>query len=184
MVIQTFNATKRTRRVQLPRSCPKVILSKEARAALRSVQREKSQRFKDALDDAWGQIDQVTKTIAASHHKSVWRVQNNLYLGRGALRSKQSKVNLWNAFCWKKGQETENRDFFFFCCYTPSLTLWQMVRVKLHSSHWSVITRMNIMHYQSKSKRTSGKNMLIGRKQRPLACVSQPSRRSTTSRRL
>ncbi|KAG1899812.1 uncharacterized protein F5891DRAFT_953166 [Suillus fuscotomentosus] len=90
------------------RTRPKVSLSKEARAALRFTQREKSRLFRDALNDAWSQIDQTTKTIAGSHHKSIRRVQNNLYFGRGMLRSRRVKPNLWNTFCWKKNQEKEN----------------------------------------------------------------------------
>ncbi|KAG1781334.1 hypothetical protein EV702DRAFT_1193517 [Suillus placidus] len=56
------------------------------------------------------QLDDATKTIAASHHKSVRHVQNDLYIGCGLLRSRRSKLNAWNAFCWKKNQETENRN--------------------------------------------------------------------------
>ncbi|KAG1770558.1 hypothetical protein EV702DRAFT_977990, partial [Suillus placidus] len=93
-----------------PRTRPKVVLSKEARAALKHSRQEKSRQFKDALDDAWNQLDDATKTIATSHHKSVRHVQNDLYIGRGLLRSRRSKLNAWNAFCWKKNQETENRN--------------------------------------------------------------------------
>ncbi|KAG1867720.1 hypothetical protein F4604DRAFT_1584954 [Suillus subluteus] len=89
-------------------TCPKVVLSKEVRATLRQSRQEKSHQFKDALDDAWNQLDQATKTIATSHHKSVHHVQNDLYIGRGLLRSRHSKLNAWNVFCWKKNQETEN----------------------------------------------------------------------------
>ncbi|KAJ8584817.1 hypothetical protein M405DRAFT_844925 [Rhizopogon salebrosus TDB-379] len=49
------------------------------------------------------------KTITASHHKSsIHYVQNELYTGHGRLRSKCSKLNSWNAFCWKKNQDMEN----------------------------------------------------------------------------
>ncbi|KAG1782890.1 hypothetical protein EV702DRAFT_932728, partial [Suillus placidus] len=74
----------------------KVVLSKEARAALKHSRQEKSHQFKDALDDAWNQLDDATKTIATSHHISVCRVQNDLYIGRGLLRSRCSKLNAWN----------------------------------------------------------------------------------------
>ncbi|KAG1769948.1 hypothetical protein EV702DRAFT_1202611 [Suillus placidus] len=112
MVSQTFFANKRSstaRHVQLPaRRCVKVTLSKEARAVLRLERRAKSLQFRDALDDTWKQLDDATKKIATSHHKSIRQVQNDLYIGRGLLRSKRSKANLWNAFCWKKNQDTEN----------------------------------------------------------------------------
>ncbi|KAG0705574.1 hypothetical protein DFH29DRAFT_799878 [Suillus ampliporus] len=95
---------------QQPHIRPKVILSKEARALLTSTQRAKSHQFKTALDEAWCQIDEATKTIAAAHHKSIRCVQNELYIGHGILRSKQSKLNAWNTFCWKKNQASENRN--------------------------------------------------------------------------
>lgn len=113
MVSQSFHVVKSVsagRRIQLPpRTRPKVVLSKEARAALKHSRQEKSRQFRDALDDAWNQLDEATKTIAVSHHKSVRRVQNDLYIGRGLLHSRRSKLNAWNVFCWKKNQETENR---------------------------------------------------------------------------
>lgn len=122
MVTQSFHTTKHIgspRRTQAPlQTHPKVSLSKEARAALKSKQCKKSRLFKDALDNAWDQIDQATKTIASSHHKSIWRVQNNLYFGCGTLRSRHVKPNLWNAFCWKKNQEKENGKFIFFVAIT------------------------------------------------------------------
>ncbi|KAG2357319.1 hypothetical protein BDR07DRAFT_1380230 [Suillus spraguei] len=54
------------------------------------------------------QIDQATKTITGSHHKSIQHVENNLYFGHGILHSRHVKPNLWNTFCWKKNQEKEN----------------------------------------------------------------------------
>ncbi|KAG0703471.1 hypothetical protein DFH29DRAFT_874450 [Suillus ampliporus] len=75
---------------------------------LKHSQQDKSRQFKDALDDAWNQLKQATKTIAMSHHKSVCHVQNDLYIGHGLLHLRHSKLNAWNAFCWKKNQETNN----------------------------------------------------------------------------
>ena len=121
MVIQSFYADKRstlTRRVQPPtRQRPKVILSKEARATLRLDRRAKSVRFKDALDDAWKQLNDAIRTIAASHHKSIRHIQNELYTGRGMLHSKRSKLNSWNAFCWKKTQDMDSENRKFFSCH-------------------------------------------------------------------
>ncbi|KAG2741539.1 hypothetical protein P692DRAFT_20750831 [Suillus brevipes Sb2] len=115
MLSQSFYTNKNNktalRRVQKqPRIRPKVVLSKEARSILNANRRVKSHQFKVALDDAWTQIDNATKTIASAHHKSVRCVQNDLYIGHGILRSRHSKVNAWNAFCWKKNQDSENRD--------------------------------------------------------------------------
>jgi hypothetical protein len=108
MVSQSFYAAKRIQAP--PRSRPKVTLSKEARAALKFQRTEKSRQFKDALDLAWGQIDDVTTTIAATHRKSFRRVQHDLYMGRGSLRSKHSKPSVWNTFCWKKSQEAKKEN--------------------------------------------------------------------------
>ncbi|KAG2100408.1 uncharacterized protein F5147DRAFT_747135 [Suillus discolor] len=94
----------------LSRCRPKVILSKEARALLTSQRRQKSKGFKTALNDAWLHIDETVKTIASSHHKSIRRVANDLYMGRGGLRFKRSKSNAWNAFCWKKNQEAKDEN--------------------------------------------------------------------------
>jgi hypothetical protein len=121
MVSQSFHTVKSVpthRHVQAPpRTRPKVTLSKDARAALKLSRQEKSRRFKDALDDAWNELDQATKSIAVSHHKSVHRVQNDLYIGRGLLHSRRSKLNAWNAFCWKENQETENHRFVCFATH-------------------------------------------------------------------
>ncbi|KAG1774227.1 hypothetical protein EV702DRAFT_974941 [Suillus placidus] len=115
MPSQSFYTNKNnknaSRCVQIqPRIRPKVVLSKEARSILNANRRAKSHQFKVALDDAWTQIDDATKTIASAHHKSICHVQNDLYIGHGILRSRHSKVNAWNAFCWKKNQDSENRD--------------------------------------------------------------------------
>lgn len=101
-------------RAQQPRTRPKVIMSKETRAILSANRRLKSRQFKVALDDAWDQIDEAMKAIASTHHKSIRRVQNDLWIGHGILRSKRSKPNAWNAFCWKKNQECENGKFSCF----------------------------------------------------------------------
>ncbi|KAG1886380.1 uncharacterized protein F5891DRAFT_1201049 [Suillus fuscotomentosus] len=82
MVSQSFHVVKSVsagQRIQLPPcTCPKVVLSKEARAALIHSRQEKSRQFRDAFNDAWNQLDEATKTIAVSHHKSVCYVQNDL----------------------------------------------------------------------------------------------------------
>jgi hypothetical protein len=106
MVSQSFTTTKSRKRIQaLPPRRPKVILSKEARAALTANRRDKSHCFKIALNDAWDVLDETVKTIASSHHKSFRRVQNELCVGRGRMRYQRSKLSVWNAFCWKKRQE-------------------------------------------------------------------------------
>ncbi|KAG1778325.1 hypothetical protein EV702DRAFT_1196329 [Suillus placidus] len=108
MVNQTLSTM---RRVQcLPRTRPKVHLSKEARALLTTQRRQKSRVFRAALDDAWFRIDESVKTIASSHHKSIRHVQNDLYMGHAALRYKRTKSSPWNTFCWKKHQQARDEN--------------------------------------------------------------------------
>ncbi|KAG2126224.1 hypothetical protein DEU56DRAFT_758971 [Suillus clintonianus] len=93
MVSQSFYTSKndsRRVRTQHPRIRPKVTMSKEARATLTAGRRAKSRQFKVALDEAWNQLDDATKTIASAHHKSIRRVQNDLYIGHGILRSRRT----------------------------------------------------------------------------------------------
>jgi len=108
MAIQTFHATQTHKRVQaLPTRHTRVTLSKEAHVALTAQRHENVYRFKSALSDAWNGLDQTVKAIASSHHKSFRHVQNDLCLGRGMMRFKRSKLNVWNAFCWKKWQDNK-----------------------------------------------------------------------------
>ncbi|KAG2751290.1 hypothetical protein P692DRAFT_201803965 [Suillus brevipes Sb2] len=108
----SYNNGSRHVHVQQPRTCPKVIMSKETRAILSANQCLKSRQFKVALDDAWNQIDEATKTIASAHHKSIHHVQNDLWMGHGIVCSRCPKPNAWNAFCWKKNQKCENGNCF------------------------------------------------------------------------
>lgn len=114
MATQTFHATQTHKRVQaLPTRHTRVTLSKEARAALTARRRENAHQFRSALGDAWNGLDETVKEIASSHHKSFRRVQNDLCLGRGMMRFKRSKLNAWNAFCWKKRQDNQENGTWF-----------------------------------------------------------------------
>ncbi|KAG1768106.1 hypothetical protein EV702DRAFT_1050123 [Suillus placidus] len=108
MVNQTLSTTRRVQR--LPQTRPKVHLSKKARALLTTQRRQKSRVFRAALDDAWFRINESVKTIASSHHKSIRRVQNDLYMGHAVLRYKRTKSSPWNAFCWKKHQQARDEN--------------------------------------------------------------------------
>ena len=130
MVSQAFTPRKAgVQRVQ-PKSRPprvKVVLSVEARAALKLDRREKSQRFKKDLDHAWKSLDDVTKTIASKHHKSVRHVQNELFLGHTKFRSRRNKINPWNAYFWKQrrigraANESDENGMFLFRAQTAYL---------------------------------------------------------------
>ncbi|KIJ59500.1 hypothetical protein HYDPIDRAFT_33108 [Hydnomerulius pinastri MD-312] len=112
MVTQVFFSKKTPGwRVQpLLQSCTKVTLSEQAWVTLKLNQREKSAHFKNNLDDAWWKIDEATKAIAAAHSKSLCCVETDLHLGHGRLRSRRSKLNTWNTFCWKKCRENTTRN--------------------------------------------------------------------------
>jgi len=106
MALQVLRARKKSSRPLQPpaRRRPKVILSKEAHATLTLQRCEKSQHFQADLENAWSALNKETVKIAADHHKSVQRVQQELYY-TGPLRRKRTKVSTWNAFFWKKSQE-------------------------------------------------------------------------------
>ncbi|KAI9574343.1 hypothetical protein HD554DRAFT_2229605 [Boletus coccyginus] len=44
----------------------------------------------------------MTTTIATKHGRSIRRVQRELHLGHAKFKNKRTKLNAWNAFCWKK----------------------------------------------------------------------------------
>lgn len=100
----TSRAAGRRVHPRAPRPRPRITLSKEAREALKLDQREKSRRFREDLDNAWKSVNNVTQTLASRHHKSIRRVQNELYFGHPKFCSRRNKINAWNAFCWKKRQ--------------------------------------------------------------------------------
>jgi hypothetical protein len=103
MVLQNEAQRRHAQPSARPRA--KITLSKEAHAAVTLKRRKKGQDFRDDLCTTWEQLDKATKQIASTHHKSVQRVQRDLYLGHGALCTRREKVNAWNAFCWKVGCE-------------------------------------------------------------------------------
>ncbi|KAH7904733.1 hypothetical protein BJ138DRAFT_979063, partial [Hygrophoropsis aurantiaca] len=80
-------------------------LSKEACAEVGARRREASAKFKSDIDNAWKQLDHVTENIAADNNKSVRRVQHELHMGHALRQTKRTKINSWNAFCWKKSKE-------------------------------------------------------------------------------
>jgi len=127
------------RQVQL-KPCPchiKVILSAQACAALKLNHYEKSWWSKEDLDDLWKSLNDVTKTIASKHHKSVRCIQNELYLDHTKFRSRCNKINSWNVYCWKQwhidcaANESDENGILFFCLFQAWIaylkTLQQLV---------------------------------------------------------
>ena len=49
-------------------------LSQEARAAVNVRRRQAAQDYRNDLGEAWKKIDEVTETLAVTHHKSIRRV--------------------------------------------------------------------------------------------------------------
>ena len=90
------------KKIQHPR------LSKKARAALNARWHLAAKHYKDALGETWNMIDKITEDISSSHHKSVRRVQMELYTSLQRSHTEQKKTSAWNAFTWKKSQEKEN----------------------------------------------------------------------------
>lgn len=80
----------------------RVELTKEARLAINARRLEASQNYKKDLGEAWAEIDKATENLAATHHKSVRRVQGELHMRSNLVRAKHSKTSAWNAFSWKK----------------------------------------------------------------------------------
>ena len=83
-------------------------LSKEAHAAVNARRRQAAQNYQNDLGEAWKKIDEVVETLAATHHKSVRRVQSDIHMGSMITKRVHKKSNAWNAFCWKKSQNKEN----------------------------------------------------------------------------
>lgn len=106
-----YKAAEPSRKTQpISRKRERVSLTKEARAAITSRQRVASVLYKGDIDEAWSQINEATATIAATHHKSVHRVQQELHMGNAVAHTKRSKTSTWNAFLWKITSSREKND--------------------------------------------------------------------------
>jgi hypothetical protein len=126
MSSQTFYASStRSKRIQpSPHHHPRVHLSKEARTLLTVSCREKSCRFKTALDDAWSQIDECVKTIASSNSKTIRCVQHDLYMGQRLLRSKHSKLSVVERVLLEEESDRgQRKQYIFFVSISSTLDL-------------------------------------------------------------
>ncbi|KIK25124.1 hypothetical protein PISMIDRAFT_97175 [Pisolithus microcarpus 441] len=134
----------------LPRA--KVSLTQEARKELLAQRRSRSERFKQDLDGAWQQIDDATKTIALANHKSINRVQRELYLGHNSFRTRRSKPSAWNAFCWKKKKEHDDGTLCFLpLIYTSPSRLKTTAQLPGGRSALSALVRQASEEYRSLS---------------------------------
>ncbi|KAG1884169.1 hypothetical protein F4604DRAFT_1575016 [Suillus subluteus] len=160
MVSQSFMATHSRKCIQgqAPR-CVKVTLSKEACVALTARHRDKSNLFKTDLHSAWTEIDEAVKSITSSHHKSFRHVQNVLCMGHGMLRYQCSKLNAWNAFCWKKRNEGKENGA------TGKAVLQELVKDKDNRTKYHQLTedeKVSILaeYAEHKETKTSGVRIL------------------------
>ena len=78
------------------------------------------------------------KTIISKHHKSVWHVQNELFLGHMEFCFRRNKINPWNAYFWKQqyigcaANEFNKNGMFLFQAQTAYLKILQLLVESLH----------------------------------------------------
>ena len=85
-----------------------IHLSHDVHAAISARQKEALRCFQEGIQTTWRDIDKNAEMLAATHHKCVKYMQNQLYMGRQMVRAKRKKRSTWNAFIWKKGEECRN----------------------------------------------------------------------------
>lgn len=113
--------------------CPQ--LSQEARAAINAHCCQAAQNYRNDLGEAWKKIDKVTENLAATHHKSIHRVQSELHMGSMTTKREHKKTNAWNAFCWKKSQDKENGNALLFCGRPCTDFAWILVDCGTSTTH-------------------------------------------------
>src|SRR5262245_34210461 len=112
MAIRYYKAVAVKRQPQNVRIRNRVQMSKEARAMLKTRQKQSRTEFQAAIDNAWAEIDEMTANIAEKHHKSFRTVQFALHMGRRQLtKHYRNKINSWNAYLWKSSQQNTKRKF-------------------------------------------------------------------------
>jgi|ERR1700722_2091845 len=110
-MLRIFNAHRRRRSLRPKNTLYNVKVSDAAKKELRLARKSARKRYKEALEDAWKQIDQTISQISVAHHKSYQAVQMALHMGRRQLTKQiQNKTSHWNAFqWWQNTQQSENR---------------------------------------------------------------------------
>jgi hypothetical protein len=84
-------------------------LSKEVLAILRARRQAASEKYQDALSEAYTVIEQQIAVIAEAHGKKVQRVRGDLHMAAQISLKRHSRRSSWNAFIWKKSaDEKEN----------------------------------------------------------------------------
>lgn len=92
--------------LRLPRA--NVPLTKEARKVINERRRQAAACYQEDLGNTWEKIDKSIADLAATHHKSIQRVQKELHMGRSVLHTRRT-VNAWNAWCAKVSNEESSR---------------------------------------------------------------------------
>ncbi|KAF8345221.1 hypothetical protein F5887DRAFT_834432, partial [Amanita rubescens] len=91
-----------------PRVRPR--LSKELLAMLRARRQAASERYQNALHEAYTVIEQQIATIAEAHGKKVQRVWADLHMAAQTSLNRHSRKSSYNAFLWKKSKEEKENN--------------------------------------------------------------------------
>lgn len=75
MVSQVFTAQPCVQPLHLPQ--PPVVFNKDVWKKLHLNQQENNNKYQADLTDTVKNIDEMTKTLASQHHKSVWTSQGS-----------------------------------------------------------------------------------------------------------
>jgi len=78
-------------------------MSKEACQQVVARQKEVTNAYAEALEEASDKIKAIAAWVAETHHKAIHEVENVLYLGPGHFsHGKHWMHSAWHAFQWKR----------------------------------------------------------------------------------
>ncbi|KAN0087912.1 hypothetical protein V8E55_006533 [Tylopilus felleus] len=69
------------------------------------TKRKATEEYRSDLSATIQSVNECIQGIAATHHKSIRHVQNNLCFGYLKFSSRRNQPNAWNTFCWSKDCE-------------------------------------------------------------------------------
>lgn len=101
-----------TQGVKYPANHPK--LTKEAHQALQERRRNSRNTYCSSLNNALSKINELTGEMAITHHKSLQRIEEDLYMRSHLSQKRQQRTNSWNAWVWYMSQKKKNHGM-----YTP-----------------------------------------------------------------
>ncbi|KAF8347284.1 hypothetical protein F5887DRAFT_1072796 [Amanita rubescens] len=77
---------------------------------LRARRQAASERYQNALHEAYTVIEQQIATIAEAHGKKVQRVRADLHMAAQTSLNRHSRKSSYNAFLWKKSKEEKENN--------------------------------------------------------------------------